>query len=195
MKTKEIRSASIAAGGNMVLVGYPVIFETPTTIHSPSGDFTEIIHRGALDNCDMHDSTLRVNHDDHMIPLARAGRTMNFEVTDRGLHMVASLAGDSQTAKDVYAAVRRGDLAGMSFAFVVEEGGSTFDGATNTRHINRIKRIYECSICTTPAYPTASVEARDAMHAARDVARQAAQKRAAKIQALIRADRILKETK
>lgn len=194
MKTKETRSATIAASDeDLTLVGYPIIFESPTTIHSPSGDFREVIHRHALDLCDLSDSTLTVNHDDRRIPLARSGRTMELTVTERGLHMRASLAGDSQQARDVYSAVRRGDLGGMSFAFVVPEGGDRFDASTNMRHIDRISKVYECSICAHPAYPEASVEARDAMSAARDVARQAAIARATRIQALIRANRITKE--
>ncbi len=193
MKSKETRSATVAAAEDMVLEGWPVVFESPTTIHTPTGDYTEIIHRGALDGCDMHDSTLIYNHDDSRIPLARSNRTMRLEVTDRGLHMVASLAEDSQQAREVYASVRRGDLSGMSFAFVVPDGGSRYDGATNVRHIDRIAKVYECSICPFPAYPTASVEARDEMAAARDVARASVRARAQRIVALCRATRIIKE--
>lgn len=194
MKCKETRSAAIAAADDLVLEGYPVVFESPTTIHTPTGDYTEVIHRGALDGCDLHDSTLIYNHDDSRIPLARSNKTMLLEVTERGLHMVATLAGDSQQAREVYTSVKRGDLSGMSFSFVVPDGGSRYDGATNTRHIDRIQKVYECSICPHPAYAETSVEARDAMTAARDVARQGTLNRAARIQALIRADRIIKES-
>ena len=139
-KAKEVRFAEIAPSGvtDLTLVGNPVVFEQPTTITLEDGStYTEIIHRGALDKCDLHDSTLCINHDDSRIPLARTGRTMKLTVTDDGLHMVASLAGDNQTARDVYSAVKRGDLSGMSFAFVVPDGGSRYDATTNTRHIDR----------------------------------------------------------
>lgn len=193
MKTKETRSASISAADEMVLEGYPLVFEVPTTIHSESGDYNEIIHRGALDECDLTDSRLLYNHADERVPLARSGKTMRLEVTERGLHMLASLASDNQTATEVYSAVRRGDLSGMSFSFTVPDGGSRYDGATNTRHITKIQRIYEVSVCPFPAYNQTSVEARDAMSAARDLARQGVLNRAARINALIRANRILKE--
>jgi len=192
-KTKETRYAEVEASGvhDMTIVGNPIVFETPTTISlEGGGTYTEIIHAGALDACDLHDSTLKVNHNDTMIPLARTGRTMQLTVTDEGLHMVASLAGDNATAREVYSAIRRGDLSGMSFAFVCAEGGSSYDAATNTRHIYAIDRVLEVSIVERPAYPTASVEARDAIAAARDARREQARERAMRIAARIRAKRI-----
>ena len=197
-KAKELRYAEIEPSGvsDMTLIGYPIVFETPTTISLEDGStYTEIIHRGALDHCDLTDSTLKVNHNDAMVPLARTGRTMRFTVNDDGLYMVASLAGDNQTAREVYSAVRRGDLSGMSFAFTVPDGGSRFDPATNTRHIDQIDRILEVSVVEHPAYPTASVEARDAITAARDAARAQAQGRAQRIAAMARAARIINHAK
>ena len=193
-KSKELRYAEVEASGvtDMTIVGNPIVFEVPTTISlEDGGSYTEVIHAGALDGCDLSDSTLKVNHNDTMIPLARTGRTMTLTVTDEGLHMVATLAGDNQTAREVYSAIKRGDMSGMSFAFVVAEGGSTYDATTNTRHINSIRAVLEVSIVEHPAYPTASVEARDAITTARDARRAQAQARATRIAALARAQRII----
>ena len=193
-KSKETRYAEVEASGvaDLTLVGNPIVFEQSATINLENGgSYVEIIHRGALDRCDLTDSTLKVNHNDSMIPLARTGRTMRLTVTDEGLHMVASLAGDNATAREVYSAVKRGDLTGMSFAFVVAEGGSSYDATTNTRHITDIARVLEVSIVERPAYPTASVEARDAIAAAQDARRAQAQTRAMRVAALARASRII----
>lgn len=193
-KCKEIRFAEVGASGvnDLTLIGNPIVFEEPTTIHLPDGgSYTEVIHAHALDQCDLSDSTLKVNHNEKMIPLARSGRTMRLEVTNKGLHMVASLAGDNPTAQEVYSAVKRGDLTGMSFAFVVENGGSRYDAQTNTRHIDRIARVLECSIVEHPAYASASVEARAAIEAARDEVRTQAQSKAARVIALAKAKRII----
>ena len=194
LKTKETRYAEVEASGvhDMTITGNPVVYETPTTISlEDGGTYTEVIHAGALDHCDLTDSTLKVNHNDSMIPLARTGRTMRLTVTDEGLHMVALLAGDNATAREVYSAIKRGDLTGMSFAFVVAEGGSSYDATTNTRHITDIARVLEVSIVERPAYPTASVEARDAIAAARHARREQARTRAERIAALARARRII----
>ncbi len=195
MKTKETRAAEMEATDELTLEGWPVIFDSPTTIHDEYGDYTEIIHRGALDQCDLTDSTLIYNHDQARVPLARSGRTMTLEVADKGLHMVAHLNGESEQAREVYASCKRGDLSGMSFAFTVPEGGSRFDGNTNTRHIDQIAKIYEVSVCPFPAYQSASVEARNAMTAARDGAIHAAMRAADRTRALIRAYLILEEKK
>ena len=51
----------------------------------------------------------------------------------------------------------------MSFAFTVPHGGDIYDPATNTRTINKIAKVLECSVVPFPAYPTTSVEARAQM--------------------------------
>lgn len=193
-KCKELRFSAIETSGvsDLVLVGRPIVFDSPATINLENGEsYTEIISRSALDHCDLSDSTLIYNHDTTRVPLARTGRTMALRVTDDGLYMRAELAGDSPQAQEVYSAVKRGDLSGMSFAFTVAEGGSSYDPATNTRTITEIAKVYEISICPHPAYPTASVEARDAITAARDAARAQVQSRALRIAAQARASRII----
>lgn len=161
---KEIRTADISAeerdgSAPMTLTGVPILYDTPTTIHSPEGDFTEIIARGALADAVLDDSTLFYNHDTNRVPLARAPKTMQLRVTQRGLEITAELA-DTPQAREVWTAVRRGDLRGMSFAFTVPEGGDVYDPQTNTRRILRIAKVYEVSVVPYPAYPTTSVEAR-----------------------------------
>ena len=42
------------------------------------------------------------------------------------------------------------------------DGGDSYDAATNTRTINRIAKVYECSVVPYAAYPTTSIEARSA---------------------------------
>lgn len=95
-----------------VLEGNPVIFDTEAVISSPAGDYKEIIRSGALDKADLSDSRLLVNHDTSKIPLARTGRTMSLNITPAGLKMRAELP-NTETGKEVYTAVKRGDLSGI----------------------------------------------------------------------------------
>lgn len=169
---KELRVTDVSTDEGRVLTGVPIVFDQPTLIHDPRGDYYEVIKRGALDGADISDSTLIYNHDANRVPLARTPRTMQFEIAGDGLHMRAVLA-DTQTASEVYQAVERGDLRGMSFAFTVPEGGSSYDARTNTRTISRISKVYEVSIVPRPAYPQTSVEARAQMdEGKRDQARR-----------------------
>ncbi|CCQ96593.1 HK97 family phage prohead protease [[Clostridium] ultunense Esp] len=151
---KEIRIAEIRAaeGNDLILEGYPIVFEQPTTIQEAFGEYTEVIKRGALDSADLSDTRLIYNHDLSKIPLARTPKTMKLTIEPAGLKMVAHLP-DTEEARAIHTAVRRGDLSGMSFAFKVPEGGSTFDPITNTRTITRIEKVYEVSITPFPAIP------------------------------------------
>ena len=135
------------------------MYDTEAVISTPAGEYKEIIRRGALDHADLSDSRLLVNHDASRIPLARTGKTMTLEIIPAGLKMRAVLP-ETQTGKEVYTAVKRGDLTGMSFAFTVPEGGDDYDAKTNTRTIRQIDKVYEFSVVSFPAYPETSVEAR-----------------------------------
>lgn len=163
---KEIRIAEILAKDpagtkSLILCGRPIVYDTPTTIHDPAGEYTEIIKRGALDSADLSDVRLLYNHDLNKVPLARTPKTMQLTVDPAGLKFNAALP-ETEEARAVYEAVKRGDLTGMSFAFKVPEGGDTYDPRTNTRTITKIEKVLECSVVPFPAYPTTSVEARSA---------------------------------
>ena len=163
VRITEVRAQEPTADGNgtLLIVGTPIVYDTPTQINDPTGSYTEVIKRGALDGADLTDSRLLVNHDLTRIPLARTPKTMQFKITDKGLEMTAELP-DTEEARSAYTAVKRGDLTGMSFAFTVPEGGDSYDAKTNTRTITKIAKVYEVSLVNFPAYPTASAEARSA---------------------------------
>ena len=64
---KEIRSAEIQADTNsddeMILEGTAIVFNKPATINTPTGSYTEIIKRNALDGLKLNDTRLLVSHD------------------------------------------------------------------------------------------------------------------------------------
>lgn len=158
----EIRADEPAGSEALVLEGVPIVYDTPTQINSPAGKYTEVIKRGALDGADLSDVHLMYNHDLNKLPLARTPKTMQLKITPAGMEMSAMLP-DTEEARALYTAVKRGDLSGMSFAFKVPQGGDTYDARTNTRTIHRIEKVLECSVVPFPAYPTTSVEARAVM--------------------------------
>lgn len=161
---KEIRSSdairsAAAEDEGLTIYGNPVVFEQPTVIYTPAGSYTEVIHEGALDAADLSDVTLRIEHEtEGRLPLARTPNTLKLVPGRAGLDMVAVLA-DTATGKEVFEAVKRQDIRNMSFAFTVEKGGDEWDYETNTRHIYRISKIYECSLVVHPAYSSCVVSA------------------------------------
>lgn len=164
IRVAEIRAEAPPAGGEkaLILSGRPVVYESPTEIRDIGGSYIEIIKRGALDGTDISDVRLLVGHDASRIPLARTPRTMSLEVDADGLTFRAHLP-NTEAGKEAFEAVERGDIRGLSFAFTVPDGGDEYDPETNTRTINRIAKVYECTLTAFPAYESTyvSAESRD----------------------------------
>lgn len=148
-----------------VIEGHPAVYDQKTLI---GGYFYEIIERGAFDGCNFDDVLFCVNHDLRKIPLARSRRnngnsTMYLTTDDKGLYMKATLdtEGNSE-AKNLYSAVKRGDIDGMSFIFYIQdEKWVDLDQDIPTRHILKIKSVREVSAVTFPAYQGTDINARD----------------------------------
>ncbi len=151
----ERRNLEIRATENRTLEGLAVVFNQPAKI----GTMTEVIHPDALRGVDLDGIVLITNHDGSGIPLARSPKTLALTVTDKGLEMRASLP-DTEQARAVYEAVKRGDLSQMSFAFDI--GAADYDEQTQTRTITQISKVYEISIVNYAAYTQTHVEARKA---------------------------------
>lgn len=154
MNERQTRCYEVrAAEKPLTLTGVAVVFNQPADL----GHIKEVISPDALRGLDLNDIVLITNHDNGQIPLARSPRTLSLTVTDTGLEMTAELP-DTEQARAVYAAVKRGDLSQMSFAFDI--GQYTFDEQTQTRTITQISKIYEISIVNYAAYTQTNVQAR-----------------------------------
>lgn len=165
----EVRAEeSSAEAQSFIISGRPIVYDSPTTIHDLAGDYIEVIKRGALDHADLSDVRLLVNHDANRLPLARVPKTMSLNIDQAGLTFKATLP-NTEAGKEAYEAVKRGDLTGMSFAFTVPDQSDSYDAKTNTRTINEIAKVYECSLVNFPAYEATyvSVESRSARQASR----------------------------
>lgn len=147
-----------------IIEGHAAVFGEKTDI---CGCFYEVIDKGAFDETSLRDVPLFFNHDAEQIPLARSRRnngnsTMTLTVDDVGLAIRAKLDVDNNPmAKTLWAAVKRGDVAGMSFAFrVSDEEWQDLESAMPTRRIKKFSRIYEVSACNFPAYSQTDISAR-----------------------------------
>lgn len=138
----------------MVVEGYPVIFNSPAT-HG----YTEIISERAFDNTDMSDVVLRYNHNDSFICLART-RNKSLELTkdDKGLKMKATLNPNIEEHKSIYEGIKSGLLDKMSFAFTTR--GEEYDYETDTRTITDIDKLYDVAVVDQPFYEATSIYAR-----------------------------------
>lgn len=147
-----------------VIEGVPIVFDQHTDI---GGMWDEVVDRGALDNTDLKDVRFLVNHDTASIPLARSrnnnsNSTMQMTVEEDGMHIRADLDTEKNPkAAELYSAVGRGDVSGMSFMFSVRgDKWDNLDSDYPIRHITDIEKVFEVSACTFPAYEQTSINAR-----------------------------------
>lgn len=147
-----------------ILTGRPIVYNSKTDL----GWFDEIIERGALDYTNLNDVRFLVNHDRSMIPLARSRRnngnsTMKLSVDYEGLNIdfIKLDTENNATASELYSAVERGDITGMSFMFSVDdEEWENLESDHPTRHIKKIGTVVEVSAVTFPAYEATEIYAR-----------------------------------
>ena len=157
----EVRAEEEDRGA--VITGYPIVFNQETDL----GGIREVIEPEAVgDGRVLRDVALLVGHDFGMIPLAHSRRnneksTMQLVQEEHGVRMRAVLdVKNNPKAAEAYSAVKRGDISGMSFAFIVnKETWEDIDSDSPLRRIQEFAEIFECSIVSFPAYPGTSVQA------------------------------------
>lgn len=161
----DIRS-ELNEDGVGIVTGRPIVYNSKTDL----GYFDEIIEVGALDKADLRDVRFLVNHDTSKIPLARsrnnnANSTMQMTVDNEGMAIRVNLdTKNNSEARNLYSAIDRGDITGMSFMFMVDDGGDVWENLESDHPLRRIKRIsnvVEVSAVTFPAYEESSISVRN----------------------------------
>lgn len=149
--------------GDIQIAGMPVVFNQATDI---GGFWEETIAADSIDEKTLRDVRLLVNHDMSGIPLARSRRntsnsTMRLSIEKNGIEMVADLDQKNPKAIELNSAIERGDISGMSFAFLVDgDEWEDLDSDYPKRTITHIAEIYEVSAVTWPAYEQTSISSR-----------------------------------
>lgn len=148
-----------------IIEGYAAVFNEETNI---GGWFIESIRQGAFRKESLDDVAFLVNHDMNKIALARSRRnnqssTLQLNVDEKGLHVRAQLDTKNNTeAQNIYSAVKRGDISGMSFSFIVAgQEWRDLEKDVPKRIITDISRVFEVSAVNFPAYTGTEIYARD----------------------------------
>jgi HK97 family phage prohead protease len=156
-----------AEDGTMRLRGYAAVFNE-ASVPLP---FIETIAPGAFRKTlsETPDVRLLINHEG--LPLARTKNgTLTLTEDDRGLYMDATIA-DTSEGRDLYKLVERGDVDQMSFAFRVIR--QKYNEDRTQRTLTEVSLADgDVSVVTYPAYPTTSVEAREALRKAIDAVKE-----------------------
>ena len=156
-----------AEDGTMRLRGYAAVFND----ESVPLPFIERIAPGAFRKTlsETPDVRLLINHSG--LPVARTKNgTMTLSEDERGLFMDAEIA-DTSEGRDLYKLVERGDVDQMSFAFRVIRQKWNEDRSVRT--LTEVSLADgDVSVVTYPAYPTTTVEAREALRHAIDAIKE-----------------------
>lgn len=159
----EIRAENNEKNGDFI-TGRPIVYNSRTDL----GWFDEIIEPGALDKANLKDVRFLVNHDTSMIPLARSrnnneNSTMQMSIDKDGMAIRVNLDTENNSeARNLYSAIKRGDISGMSFMFTIDdEEWENLDSEHPTRHVRKISQVFEVSAVTFPAYESTEISARD----------------------------------
>jgi HK97 family phage prohead protease len=160
--------------------GYAVVFGVRSvnlTPWSSDREVYEIMEPGSItpDLLSRSDVVLTAFHNNQMIlGRWRMGKgTLTLELDQRGLKIRCTLA-ETATADELLAAIERGDITGMSFAFTADEednvNGVVYEKTSERaasgkvvwlRHVKKVTGLYDVTIAGHPAYEQTTIEARE----------------------------------
>lgn len=156
-KDREYRAFVFEPGADMTISGRAVVFNSPTVLYEVNGkEYRETVAPSAFDGVDLSDVVLNIDHEGKPAAKTRNG-TLKLEVRSDGLYIEADLS-KNQTGRELYEDIRAGFYDSMSYAYTVE--ADEYDKETRTRTLTKVKRLYDVSAVTFPAYSQTSLQAR-----------------------------------
>lgn len=140
------------------VTGHAAVFDQ---LSENLGGFREKIAPGAFDGVLNDDVRALFNHDPNLILGRTAAKTLKLSVDTTGLKVDFSIP-DTSYGRDLIVSLERGDINQMSFSFQVEEDEWNEDNTTGAviRTITKVKRLFDISPITFPAYPQTDVAKR-----------------------------------
>ena len=151
--TLERRAFSEVRTAGRRVEGYAATFGTDADL----GGFRERIAPGAFRAALSGDVLAMLDHDPGKVLGRTKSGTLRLTEDARGLAFSLDLP-DTQAGRDVLALAERGDLGGMSFGFMVPEGGDEWRG--NVRTLKQVD-LREISIVQAwPSYPDTEIALR-----------------------------------
>jgi uncharacterized protein len=140
-----------------VVRGYAAVYDS---LSENLGGFREMIAPGAFDSVLEDDVRALLNHDSNKILGRNKAGTLRLGVDEKGLWYEYD-SPDTSYARDLLVSLERGDVDQSSFQFTVEDDEWKEDEEQRyVRTIKKVRRLYDVSPVTYPAYPDATVALR-----------------------------------
>lgn len=159
--TKALRAETEATATRSKIVGYTALYGVDTVIRTWWDSFIERIEKGAFTRALTEKQDVRAlrNHDPDNLLARTASGTLLLREDDTGLWVEIDPV-DNVIGNDTVESVRRGDLSGMSFAFMVTRQEWIFAKEDGEKDIRIIKDVdlFDVGPVTYPAYDTTTAE-------------------------------------
>jgi HK97 family phage prohead protease len=153
----EVRDGE--AGQGNTLVGYAAVFNAEVDL----GKFRELIVPGAFGRSLQSGRQVRAlfEHDPAKLLGTSGNGTLRLAEDAKGLRVEIDVNADTSHGRDAIALVRRGDIRGMSFGFLVPRNGQAFSRtpAGTLRTLSEID-LREVTVTSVPAYAETSLSLR-----------------------------------
>lgn len=139
--------------------GYATTFDKPYLLYEfeDGTKYYERVDTHALDGADMSDVIMQYDHEGRVFA-RQSNKTLILVPDHKGLLVAADL-GKTDLAKGLYQDIDAGMITKMSWAFTVLE--DSYDRATHTRTILKIKKVYDVSAVSIPANGDTEISARN----------------------------------
>ena len=139
--------------------GYATTFDKPYLLYEfeDGTKYYERVDAHALDGADMSDVIMQYDHEGRVFA-RQSNKTLILVPDHKGLLVAADL-GKTDLARGLYQDIDAGMITKMSWAFTVLE--DSYDRATHTRTILKIKKVYDVSAVSIPANCDTEISARN----------------------------------
>ena len=146
-----------ATGAMPVIVGHAAVFDK---LSENLGGFREQISQGAFDSVLKDDVRALIDHDPKMILGRLSAGNLRLSVDKVGLRYEVNPT-DTSYSRDLMANLEAKNITQSSFGFVVDEDDWQEDSEGRViRTVTKMKRLFDVSPVTFPAYPDATVSKR-----------------------------------
>jgi uncharacterized protein len=141
--------------GKDVVIGHAAVFNS---LSEDLGGFREKIQPGAFDDVLKNDVRAYFNHDPNYLLGRTTAGTLRLSVDENGLRYELDVP-NTTAGRDLKENMRLGNITQSSFAFTIGKDGDSWERAENgadIRVIKKVKRLYDVSPVSLPAYPSAN---------------------------------------
>ena len=141
-------------GEDLTIEGYFAVFNS---VYDMGSGMSESIAPGAFSSSMENDVRALTNHDTTLVLGRTKAKTLEIKEDDHGLWGKVTINPNDSDAMNLYERVKRGDVDQCSFGFDIKSEETDFRDDGSVHWTIKDIELYECSVCTFPAYQETSV--------------------------------------